>query len=322
MTMSREELRDSARKAFGQDDPLTDAHASWERLAELGWFAMNVPEELGGLGLDGEALAAIHLELGRALVPGAAIAQMLAIDALCQAPDFPGREELLGEAMAGQCIAASLDPHRGGPDLSCVPDASRASQVLVIEPDRIALCKIDAVFGLPTWDESRRLSIVYPGAATVLVEGEAADRLAERLEAKLLLALAADSLGGAEAVLEMTIDYLQTRHQFDRPLAMFQALKHRIADMKTCAAAADALLWSRTAAQVSLADMGALKAHVCAVYCRIAEEAVQLHGGIGLTAEHPCHLFLKRAFLNAALGGDADYWNERTGRAALLRPVS
>ena len=98
----------------------------------------------------------------------------------------------------------------------------------------------------------------------------------------------------------MTIDYLKTRRQFDRPLAMFQALKHRVADLKVeHRRGRGAALGARRVRRSTLAEMGALKALATRVYAEIAEEAIQLHGGIGLTQEHPCHLFLKRAFLNA-----------------------
>ena len=91
--------------------------------------------------------------------------------------------------------------------------------------------------------------------------------------------------------------------------------------MKTRVAASHALLWNRSGGELDPVDLGALKAHCASSFRYVAEEAVQLHGGIGLTVEHPCHRFLKRAFLNAALGGDGDYWNEQAGRAALAQSV-
>jgi alkylation response protein AidB-like acyl-CoA dehydrogenase len=116
----------------------------------------------------------------------------------------------------------------------------------------------------------------------------------------------------------MTIDYLKLRKQFDRPLALFQALKHRVADCKIRIAAAEALLWARAGqADLSPVEAGALKALATQVYAEVAEEAIQLHGGIGLTQEHPCHHFLKRALLNRTLSGDGDHWNERAARVAL-----
>lgn len=316
MMISREELRDSARKGLGSDGLMPPADHSWERLVEMGWFAMAVPEHHGGLGLGPEALAAVHIELGRALVPGPAIAQMLAIDVLCSVPDFATRDELLGATIGGRRLGLSLALHQAG-TLTCVPDADQASQMLVLAPDHIALADITSANQNATWDETRRLFDVEIAGQTVIATGADAHDAYIRALSRLLLALSADAVGGADAVLDMSIEYLKTRRQFDRPLALFQALKHRVADMKIAVVAAEALLWSRTGDAVSLHDLATLKALATTSFCRIAEEAVQLHGGIGLTVEHPCHRFLKRAYLNAALGGDADHWNGFAGRVAL-----
>jgi alkylation response protein AidB-like acyl-CoA dehydrogenase len=270
----------------------------------------------------------VHQELGRVLAPGPTIAQLLVIEALAAADTLAERDNLIARAMGGEIMSASLAGAAGG-RLTCVPDADRASHLLVIDDGRITLAPLGApgakVTPRETWDRTRRLFDVTldEGArALVLADGAAASALAERLQAQLSLALAGDSLGGAEAILTLTIDYLKTRRQFDRPLALFQALKHRLADMKTAHAAADALFWSRAEAESpSATDMGALKSIATDVYRNIAEEAVQLHGGIGLTMEHHCHLFLKRAMLNSALGGDADHWEEAAGKRALEAAV-
>jgi alkylation response protein AidB-like acyl-CoA dehydrogenase len=263
----------------------------------------------------------IHNELGRVLAPGPVIAQMLAIDALAAADGVAGRDALLERAMGGEMMTASL----AGAGLACVPDADRAGHLLVIGDRRVDLVPLDgAKIALrDTWDRTRRLFDVTldPEAeGLTLARGDGAASLARRLEAQLLFALAADSLGGAAAILELTIDHLKTRRQYGRPLAMFQALKHRVADMKAWLSAAEALLWARAAAESPLAvEMGALKAHATGVYRAIAEDAVQLHGGIGLTMEHHCHLFLKRSMLNCALGGDNGDWEEAAGRYALAQ---
>lgn len=325
MSVSREELQDAARRAFGEGGALSpEAERSWELVTEMGWLMMAVPEELGGLGLGGEALGVIHTELGRALVPGPAIAQMIAIEALFSAEGASARGELLDRAMAGEVMTASLAEGASGSKpgtLRCVPDADRASHVLLVEGSRVSLVPLDGakVTARETWDKTRRLFDVVPnGDGLILAEGAQAAALASRLQARLAFALAGDSLGAADALLGLTVDYLKTRRQFDRPLALFQALKHRVADMKTWLAAAEALFWARAAEpDPDLVSIGALKAHATMAAQRIAEEAIQLHGGIGVTMEHYCHLFLKRVMLNCALGGDADYWEERAGREAL-----
>lgn len=304
MSMNRSELQDSARKAFGEAGIVPDADVSWANLSDMGWFMMTVPDAQGGLGMGAEAAGVIHYELGQALVPGPAIAQMLVIEALAAT----GQDKLLERAMGGEVMTT---------DLCHAVDADKASQILLVSDERIAIAPVVSAQHRVTWDETRRLFDVTTGDASVLASGADATAIANRLRSRLLLMLAADSLGGAEAALAMTIDYLKTRRQFDRPLAMFQALKHRVADLKIAHRAAEALLWNRATGAPSLAKMGALKAHCTTVYVRIAEEAIQLHGGIGLTLEHPCHLFLKRAFLNCALGGSADHWEEMAGRAVM-----
>ena len=317
--IERAELQDAARKAFGDGTLAPNPDKSWALIADMGWLIMAVPEDRGGLGLGGEALGVIHTELGRVLVPGPAIAQMMVIDALCEAGDLPERDDLLTRAMGGEVMTTSLGTEG---DLSAVPDADRASHILVDDIDILRLipaasCKITP---RDTWDKTRRLfdvEVLDAEAGSMIAGGQSAWALHDRLQSQMLFALAGDSLGGADAILALTIDYLKTRRQFDKPLAMFQALKHRVADLKIELAAAEALFWSRANDATTLTQMGALKALACRAYCAIAEEAIQLHGGIGLTQEHHCHLFLKRAMLNAALGGGGDYWDEQAGRHLL-----
>jgi alkylation response protein AidB-like acyl-CoA dehydrogenase len=117
----------------------------------------------------------------------------------------------------------------------------------------------------------------------------------------------------------MTVEHLCTRKQFGRPLALFQALKHRCADLKTQLAAVQALLEDTLlglqqyrdgpeAARAAALAAQKAKYLACNVYAKVTEEALQLHGGIGMAVEYPCHLFLKRSMLNEHLGaGEDDY---------------
>lgn len=318
MTLTRAEMEAAAAKAFDGRDLAPDGGTSWDLIAEMGSLALCVPEARGGLGAGRDARVVIHRALGRALVRGGVIAQMMVIDALSGAARTDDGDALLKAAMAGERMTASLAHDFDGDVLTAVPDADKASHVLVLTGERVALFPATGydMTSQETWDETRRLFDVRLSgdAGLVLAEGTAARDLSERIRADLLLALAADSLGGAEAALAMTVDYLGTRRQFDRPLAMFQSLKHRCADLRVNIGLAEALLWQEASEPASLARSGAAKAMACRIFKKTAEEAIQLHGGVGLTVEHPCHLFLKRAFLNAALGGDANHWEERAGR--------
>lgn len=338
MSIDRAELQDAAREAFGEGGLTQDPARVWDLIVEMGWLGMCVPEELGGLGLGQEAQGVIHFELGRTLAPGPVAAHMMVIEALVRA----GRADLIERAVAGDLMTGSLRFSTAGESgglisggLVAVPDADKAAELLVVTEDRVLLLPIGtagvSITERALWDKSRRLFDVTldgvdAGAAIELAGGNGAPEMVAALKAHLLFAIAADSLGGGEAMLEITVEYLKTRRQFDRPLAMFQALKHRCADMKTILAAAEALLWThaaggRTAPVEQPVKAGALKAHAARVYHAITEEAVQLHGGIGLTEEHVCHLFLKRSTLNETLGGSADLWEEAAGRQVLAALV-
>jgi len=322
MTVTCEELRDSAQKVFPDWEAARDPAHSWQTISELGWFMLGVPEDQGGLGAGRGELAVIFAECGRVLLPGAVIAQFLGVEALAGAQDFAGRESLLEAAMAGELITTSLEHAGSDAALRCVPDADRARHVLVRQAGEIALVALDGaeISQTPTWDLSRRLfdvTLAADARRTILASGDAAEELGARLDGLLSLALAGDALGGGQALLTMTIDYLKDRRQFERPLAMFQALKHRVANLKAALVTAESLYYGRAGASTDAVALGAMKAHACTAFRQIAEDAVQLHGGVGLTAEYPVHLFLKRALLDAALGGDADYWEEQAGRQAL-----
>ena len=135
------------------------------------------------------------------------------------------------------------------------------------------------------------------------------------------MGLACDAVGGAAALLELTVDYLKVREQFGRPIGSFQALKHRAADWKVKIEATAALarhagaLLSAGSADASAAASSA-KAYAVDTYAAFCGDAVQLHGGMGFTWEHPCHVFLKRAKLSQQLYGSSTAHKERAARFA------
>jgi alkylation response protein AidB-like acyl-CoA dehydrogenase len=324
MTMEIEELIESAHRAFGAGGVGQDAAAHWRDLTDMGWFMMTVPEEDGGLGLGWDAVVVIQRELGRVLASGAAMAQMLVVEALSRAQPSAGRDDLLAQAMGGERFTASLQLSDAGEGLSAYPDADLAGHMLLGSREKISINTIASAQHRQTWDATRRLFDVTAGdEILVLATGNEAAALADHLAAFLGTSLAADALGGVQAVLDMTVEYVQTRRQFDRPLAAFQALKHRLSDMKTALVGAEALMWAQArAAQAGDADVlafGGMKSCACQAYQQIAEQAIQLHGGIGLTEEHPAHLYFKRAFLNEVLGGSTDHWTKAIGAAALAQ---
>ncbi|HEY1075193.1 MAG TPA: acyl-CoA dehydrogenase family protein [Fontimonas sp.] len=327
MSAELNELRDSARTVLNGLGLAADENRAWPQIVELGWLLVGVPEAHGGLGQGLAGACAFHAELGRSLAPGLYAGALLALDAVCQsaAADLDRWVERLTTtecttAPLADC-ALQLRAGRLSGVLTAVVSADRADHVLVTTGDAslVALVPL-AQTGIervarPTWDATRRLfdlrfDAVSLEKALILAQGDAAPALIRRIAVQRDFALAADAVGGAEALLAMTVDYLQTRRQFGRPLALFQALKHRCADLQMLTVSAQALLQDKLAriADVDAGDEAAAtmariaKLHACGVYAQVAEEALQLHGGIGMTSEHACHLYLKRALLDEQLG--------------------
>jgi alkylation response protein AidB-like acyl-CoA dehydrogenase len=328
------ELRDAAQKAFPADQLSPDRDASWALAAEMGWLMMRLPEELGGLGFDRSASTAIHFEMGRILSRAPLIPAQLGLHAMLASETLADREDWLERVAGGEYVPLNMLPGNVSEDggaftgtVSGLFEADMASHVIVGVPGAYLLVPLDAegvsLTERQIWDPSRRvfdleLSGFTPDEGNVLARGDAARAVHDAIAPEAHLCVAADSLGAANATLDMSVEYMNMRKQFDRPIAMFQALKHRAADCKTQIVAADALLWSLVGdEEASIVKFGAMKAHATQVFQWATEEAIQFHGGIGLTEEHQCHLFMKRAMLNLQLCGPVDHWMELTGRAAM-----
>ena len=329
MNEEHKELQESARQVMSGLGVGADEDTSWAQFVELGWLYTAVPEEAGGLGLGLSGACALYLEQGRGLGSAPFMPAMLALDAVIESK-IDDKDAWLERLMSGTLVAAPLAPQEVAFNGDCtsvsgrvaaVLSADKAEHVLLASDDCVALAPLTGA-GVTletraTWDKTRRLfDVTFESVAIdprlVLARGAAAQSLASKLAMHTDFALAADSVGGAEALLEQTVEYLQTRKQFGRPIAMFQALKHRCADLKALCVASEALLIdclnrADSADETESARLGMMaKQFACFVYSKVAEESVQLHGGIAMTSEYPCHLYLKRALLNEALGRPAD----------------
>ena len=310
----------------------------WNQMAELGWLALGIPESAGGLGLGLTHLAVLYEELGRDIAAVPMLSTMVAAHAIANS----GKSEYLGAIAAGQCVAAIALPqtHKaadrlvGGGLSGVVHDVAFAdiADLLLVPvtcPDGhvLALVASDAkgvaITKRPLVDCSRSAGDVtltdVDGTAVMYLEIDDAGESA--LFDHAAIGLASDAVGGALALFAMTVEYLKSREQFGRPIGSFQALKHRMADWTTKIEAMTAL--TRHAALFADAgDTGvsatASGAHVlaCETYEAFAADAVQLHGGIGFTWEHPCHLFLKRANFGKCMFGTVTAHRERVAELA------
>ncbi|MFI8964609.1 acyl-CoA dehydrogenase family protein [Streptomyces sp. NPDC053493] len=158
---------------------------------------------------------------------------------------------------------------------------------------------------LPTLDRTRPLARVvlrHAPARLLSADGEA---VLARVRDAGAVALAAEQAGGARRALADTVAYTRQRVQFGRPVGSFQAVKHRLADLHTAVASARSLTFAAAEADASEQTLLAAAARSAAAeaYQQAAAETVQLHGGIGITWEHPAHDHLKRAHATARLLG-------------------
>lgn len=340
------DLRDAARRYLEREAPIGYARAMmddargyrdevWKQMAEQGWLALPLPVEHDGLGMGAIALSILLAEMGRVVAPGPYLSTVLAGMAIADAGSDDQKRALLPRIASGDLIATIAagpgDVEQSGDRLRgerrFVADGSIAETVVVVAhtpSGDAALYLAEPTDRAPvvTMDQTRK-------RAHLRFEGAPAERLGpsdmssvHRLLDRAALALAAESLGGAERVTEMAVDYAKARAQFGRPIGSFQAVKHRAADMlvdvESLRSAVYYAAWAAERAQpdASLA-ISMAKAFAADAYRRVAQSGIQIHGGIGFTWEHDMHLYFKRAKANEVAYGDASFHRERV--AQLLR---
>lgn len=155
----------------------------------------------------------------------------------------------------------------------------------------------------PVMDRTRplgRVTLDRTPARLVTTEG---DRVLARVRDLACTALAAEQVGAAARALELTVQYAKDRVQFGRPIGSFQAVKHRLADLHVLVEGARSLALAAADSDAAPAPAAAAKAACSQAYEKAAGEMIQLHGGIGITWEHPAHDFFKRAHGTAHLLG-------------------
>jgi alkylation response protein AidB-like acyl-CoA dehydrogenase len=297
----------------------------WARAAELGWLGVGLPEVHGGLGMGVQGLDVLYRALGGACAPGAFIATLPVAQWLSEVGDAAVASALLPQVVSGELeFAAPMAPSLSSAvslqagqlnGISAPLLAPRQANIAVVPlaGGGFALVRMDdpAVSFEPIalWDRTRRAGTVRcNGAVPLFVIADPAGAHSRALFCHLALAVAADSFGAGHRIVAQTVEYLKTRVQFGRPLAGFQALKHRVANLMLALASAEELV--RQAVETSArgeptADLWAGLGKVAAseAFKFVADECVLLHGGVGFTWVFDCHIFLKRALLNEVLAG-------------------
>lgn len=294
-----ESVRAAMESERGYDESL------WRLLCEqVGAAALVIPEDLGGAGGELADAAAVIGELGRALVPTPLLGTTLAELALLAPQDGVEPDTDTLEALAaGESIGTVVF------DAGFVVNGADADVVIAAADGRLTRWTEPTVTPAVAMDPTRRLAALTGTQTEPLgTDPGLADMAA--------LLLAAEAVGAATRCLELTVEYAKERVQFGRPIGSFQALKHRMADMyvkvQTAAAVVDEALQDPSPISAALAHVTAIEA-----FRDIAGEAIQLHGGIAITAEHDIQLYFKRAHGSAQLFGQPIEYLRRLESAAL-----
>ncbi|WP_431239906.1 acyl-CoA dehydrogenase family protein [Mycolicibacterium aichiense] len=316
----------------------------WQRAAELGWASLLVPEDLGGGSVSGDGVADLALvaeQIGHSVAPGPLHPVSVVLAGLVEAPD--GHGDTIDALVAGELVASWAVYEPGLPLLPLRPGvtATRTESGYRIDgmKDRVEAGADAGVFLVVADLDGSPRQFLVPADRTEITQqrsvdmvkryarvqfdgvevddsavvGDAAQTPAiiERQRQLALLLQCAEIVGILDTVLAMTTQWMFDRHSFGRPLASYQALKHRLADMKMWFEACRATTAGAVAAVSQRSDDAALLVSVAKAYVAerapvMLQDCVQLHGGIGVTWEHDLHLFLRRTALYRALYGSPE----------------
>ncbi|MBN6053195.1 acyl-CoA/acyl-ACP dehydrogenase [Nonomuraea sp. RK-328] len=285
--------------------------ASWGMFAgELGVAGLAVPEEYGGAGCGPAEVAAVAEELGRALSPHPFLqTAVLAVEAVKAGGDAAAMARLLPVLAGGRRSATVALPGDGDLALEegllsgVVPYAPAGDLVLVYAGGLLVEAEPTRRVPHRTMDETRPLEELAFERVPVRPAGDGSGWT--RARDLGVAALAAEQTGGAARCLEMATAHAKARHQFGRPIGSFQAVKHKLADLLLLVESArSAALGAAGAEAADLEEAAAIAGSYCTeAYLTAAGESIQIHGGIGVTWEHPAHRYFKRATSDAQLFG-------------------
>ncbi|WP_295873148.1 acyl-CoA dehydrogenase family protein [uncultured Zhongshania sp.] len=309
--------------------------ALWQQIIALGWPAISIPEQHGGLGLSYLELCVIATELGRSLAPVPFIASVyLGTEIIKAAASEQQQAEWLPELASGEVISTvaigsdksscrvSNDTLNGSK--SAVLHGMIANRAIVAasdEQDELQLYLVDLHHSSIQRTTQNSLDPSLPRAELVF-NNTPAIKLSGTLSAKAAISrvfdraavlLAFEQVGGSEAAIDMAKAYTTDRYAFGRQVASFQAIKHKLADMFVAKELAKSNAyygaWALSADAPELA-LAAATARVSGIdaYYLCSKENIQAHGGMGFTWEFDCHLYYRRAQALSTLLGGNPYW--------------
>ncbi len=311
------------------------------QLAELGYLGLLLTEEEGGAGMGAVGLAAVLAEMGRVALPGPFLEAVQAVELLRRCEDDVARS-WCQRIVAGEGLVvlaereATEGAAHGAPETTFgdgrvrgsktfVPFGAQADALLVTTRDGVVLVeRPDAGFeatALPTLDHAQRFAAIALDGPGLRLAGDTASALDAARQVGTLGA-AAQLFGLMERALELTLAYTAEREAFGAPIASFQALQHRAADMllktESSRAAVFRAAWAVDAGLPEAAYLVAVaKAWAGDAARLVCGEAIQMHGGVGFTWEYDPHVFYKRVKTLEAFHGST---REQVERALELAP--
>lgn len=326
--------------------------ALWQQVGELGWCGIHLPESMQGLGLGVIELCLLQEQLGMhlACVPYFD-AVALAATALRELGAPPLAAQALGELAAGQQVIALAMPE---PDARCAAQAHWAGDAWVINGvwPNVGSAPVAQQLIVPAMDSEGQwrlflLPMGVPGLVCVAQPAVDATRLYGHVTAQACvlsadqclacgpdvvdvlartrclgaIALAAEQVGVAQRALDLTLSYCLERHQFGKPIASFQAVKHRCAQMLVALETARSAVYGAACIADTKPDAAELLQAAAHARCEATEaallctrEAIQLHGGVGFTWEYDPHLYVRRAQASSQRLGSVRWWREQVAR--------
>jgi alkylation response protein AidB-like acyl-CoA dehydrogenase len=338
LTEDQQFFQETVRKFLEQECPIATVRAWadrpdgydpawWRQAAALGFTSFLVSEDDGGGTLSGRGvldLAIVAEEMGRLVSPGPLVPTNVVADAVSARGTAEQRARVLPGVVSGETVVAWCGPAgevsaRAEGDgfvldgaYAHVEAAGQAEELLVsamapagatqflvpVATSGVTVTPLESIDLVRRVAEVRLDGVRVDAGAVLGDVGDAAQALTRQWLLAYVLQCA-ESVGGMDRVLTTTVEYLGDRYSFGRPLSSYQALKHRVADLKLWLEAAHAITTDAAHALQDDADDAAEIVHAAAAYVgehgtELVHQAVQLHGGIGVTYEHDLHLYLRR----------------------------
>jgi len=316
----------------------------WNKIVELGWTGIRIPEEYQGLGLSHLELCVIAEELGRQVAPVPFSSSVyLFTETMIEFGSEEQKNSILPKLVTGDVIGtlaiaetnsapskdnisvALKDGKLSGTKIA-VPDAEVATHAVVVAKngDNVSLCVVDLnsddvdITEQRNIDESRGYySVSFNGAnAEIIGDEESGWSNLEKIMDHAAVLFSFEQIGGAQASLDMANKYAKERYAFGRPIGSFQSMKHKLADMYVALTLAKsnsfygAWALSSNAAELPTAAATA-RVSATKAFQLCSQENIQTHGGNGFTWEYDCHMFYKRSKVLSLNLGSLPSWREK-----------